>query len=152
MQLCKVRGARGEARVGIVNDGRAHLATASEPQSPTTLSAMLHAADPLAAAEALLPHCEEGVALAGLELLPPLEEVHIRMTITRAGGVAFEGATSAAAMARTFEDLVSWLGRENDFPDGVILLTGTGVVPPDHFTLQNGDEIAIEVTGIGRLV
>jgi 2-dehydro-3-deoxy-D-arabinonate dehydratase len=96
--------------------------------------------------------CSLGPVIALPGSLPPPEEIHIRLTITRAGGVAFEGATSAAAMARTFEDLVSWLGRENHFPDGVILLTGTGVVPPDHFTLQSGDEIAIEITGIGRLV
>ena len=60
--------------------------------------------------------------------------------------------TSVAAMARSFEDLVSWLGRENSFPDGVILLTGTGIVPPDNFSLEVGDEVAIEVTGVGRLV
>jgi 2-dehydro-3-deoxy-D-arabinonate dehydratase len=83
--------------------------------------------------------------------LPPRDQVAIRLTITRAGAVAFEGATTLGAMARTFEDLVSWLGRENSFPDGVILLTGTGVVPPDDFTLAVGDEVAIEVTGIGVL-
>jgi 2-dehydro-3-deoxy-D-arabinonate dehydratase len=55
-------------------------------------------------------------------------------------------------MARSFTELVTWLGQENSFPDGVILLTGTGVVPPDTFTLDHGDEIAIEISGIGRLV
>jgi 2-dehydro-3-deoxy-D-arabinonate dehydratase len=55
-------------------------------------------------------------------------------------------------MARSFEDLVSWLGRDNSFPDGVILLTGTGIVPPDHFTLASGDRITIDVTGIGTLM
>jgi 2-dehydro-3-deoxy-D-arabinonate dehydratase len=83
--------------------------------------------------------------------LPPREQVAIRLTITRAGAVAFAGATTLAAMARTFEDLVSWLRRENSFPDGVVLLTGTGIVPPDDFTLAIGDEVAIEVTGIGVL-
>ena len=55
-------------------------------------------------------------------------------------------------MHRPSTDLVSWLGRETSFPDGVVLLTGTGVVPPDDFTLAPGDEIAIEIAGIGRLV
>jgi 2-dehydro-3-deoxy-D-arabinonate dehydratase len=55
-------------------------------------------------------------------------------------------------MARSFTDLVSWLGRDNSFPDGVILLTGTGVVPPDQFTLAHADEIHISITGIGTLV
>jgi 2-dehydro-3-deoxy-D-arabinonate dehydratase len=89
------------------------------------------------------------VTLAGH--LPPPDQVHIRLTIARGGKTVFEGSTSAAAMARSFEDLVAWLGRDNSFPDGVVLLTGTGIVPPDDFTLEHGDDIAIEVGGIGRL-
>jgi 2-dehydro-3-deoxy-D-arabinonate dehydratase len=54
-------------------------------------------------------------------------------------------------MARSFGDLISWLGRDNQFPHGVILLTGTGIVPPDDFTLADGDVVTIEITGIGRL-
>jgi 2-dehydro-3-deoxy-D-arabinonate dehydratase len=77
--------------------------------------------------------------------------VTIRLTIARQGAVVFDGSTSLAAMKRSFEDLVSWLGRENDFPDGVILLTGTGIVPPDDFTLEKGDEIAIDIMEIGTL-
>jgi 2-dehydro-3-deoxy-D-arabinonate dehydratase len=90
------------------------------------------------------------VTLAGH--MPPPEETVIRLTITRADAEVYEGHTTVAAMARSFTDLVNWLGRDNSFPDGVILLTGTGVVPPDSFTLDHGDEIAIEVSGIGRLV
>jgi 2-dehydro-3-deoxy-D-arabinonate dehydratase len=89
------------------------------------------------------------ITLAGH--LPPRDQTAIRLTITRGGQAVFEGSTSVAAMARPFEDLVAWLGRDNSFPDGVILLTGTGIVPPDDFTLDHGDEIAIEVSGIGRL-
>jgi 2-dehydro-3-deoxy-D-arabinonate dehydratase len=89
------------------------------------------------------------VTLAGA--LQPREQVAIRLTITRAGTAVFEGATTLAAMKRSFEDLVSWLGRENSFPDGAVLLTGTGVVPPDDFTLASGDEISIDITGIGQL-
>ena len=54
-------------------------------------------------------------------------------------------------MARKLEDLVSWLFKENDFPEGAFLLTGTGVVPPDQFTLLSGDVIKIEIAGIGVL-
>jgi 2-dehydro-3-deoxy-D-arabinonate dehydratase len=54
-------------------------------------------------------------------------------------------------MARPLVDLVDWLGRENEFPDGVVLLTGTGVVPPDDFTLQAGDVVSITIDGIGTL-
>jgi 2-dehydro-3-deoxy-D-arabinonate dehydratase len=90
------------------------------------------------------------VTLAGH--MPPPDETVIRLTIRRGGAEVYEGHTSVAAMARSFTDLVDWLGRDNSFPDGAVLLTGTGVVPPDHFTLEHGDEVAIEIGGIGRLV
>jgi 2-dehydro-3-deoxy-D-arabinonate dehydratase len=90
------------------------------------------------------------VTLAGH--MPPPDETVIRLTIRRGATEIYEGHTSVAAMARSFTDLVSWLGRDNSFPDGVVLLTGTGVVPPDHFTLEHGDQIAIDIGGIGRLV
>ncbi len=95
--------------------------------------------------------CTLGPVITLVGALPPLPEVSIRLSITRGGGRVFEGTTSLSAMARSFEDLVSWLGRETSFPDGVVLLTGTGVVPPDDFTLTVGDEIVIQVAGIGRL-
>ena len=96
--------------------------------------------------------CALGPVVTLAEALPPRDQVAIRLTIRRAGAVAFEGSTGLAAMKRSFEDLVSWLGRDNSFPDGVVLLTGTGLVPPDNFTLAHGDEVSIEVAGIGRLV
>ena len=65
--------------------------------------------------------------------------------------MVFDGSTTLAAMKRTFEDLVSWLGRDNSFPHGAVLLTGTGVVPPDEFTLQAGDVVTIAIDGIGEL-
>jgi 2-dehydro-3-deoxy-D-arabinonate dehydratase len=95
--------------------------------------------------------CALGPVITLASAMPAREQIGIRLTIRRAGAVAFEGSTSVAAMARTFEDLVEWLGRDNSFPDGVILLTGTGLVPPDDFTLASGDAVAIEVAGIGRL-
>ena len=95
--------------------------------------------------------CSLGPVITLAGALPPPESVTIRLTITRGGAVVFEGSTSLAMMKRSLEDLVSWLGRENTFPDGVVLLTGTGIVPPDHFTLEKGDDIAIEISGIGCL-
>lgn len=79
------------------------------------------------------------------------DQVSIRLVITRGGQVVFEGATTLAQMARKLPDLVAWLGRDNSFPDGAILLTGTGIVPPDDFTLASGDGIAISIAGIGTL-
>ena len=55
-------------------------------------------------------------------------------------------------MRRTPEELVTWLFRETSFPHGVVLLTGTGVIPPDAFTLQSGDRVSITIPPIGTLV
>ncbi len=95
--------------------------------------------------------CALGPFITLADAMPPREQVTIRLTIERAGRVAFDGSTSPGAMKRGFEDLASWLGRDNSFPHGAILLTGTGVVPPDDFTLAAGDTVHIEITGIGRL-
>jgi 2-dehydro-3-deoxy-D-arabinonate dehydratase len=75
----------------------------------------------------------------------------VRLTIERRGEQIFGGETSTAQMKRRFDELVAYLGRENLFPDGAFLLTGTGIVPPDSFTLQAGDVVRIEVPGIGTL-
>ena len=76
----------------------------------------------------------------------------IRLIISRSGVTAFHGETNTSRMRRTVEELVSWLFRENDFPHGVVLLTGTGIIPPDDFTLLAGDEVSIEIEGIGTLM
>ncbi len=65
--------------------------------------------------------------------------------------MVFQGQTDLDQMARTFDDLIDWLGKDNSFPQGVMLLTGTGVVPPNDFTLAAGDSVSIEITGIGVL-
>ena len=54
-------------------------------------------------------------------------------------------------MARTVESLAEWLFKENEFPNGALLLTGTGIVPPDDFTLASGDDVSITIAGIGTL-
>jgi 2-dehydro-3-deoxy-D-arabinonate dehydratase len=95
--------------------------------------------------------CALGPVVTLAEAMPPAEQVSIRLTIERGGRPVFDGSTSLTAMKRGFEDLVSWLGRDNTFPNGVILLTGTGIVPPDDLTLAAGDAVHIDVTGIGRL-
>ena len=63
----------------------------------------------------------------------------------------FAGSTDVAMLKRTADELVGFLYRDNDFPQGCVLLTGTGIVPPDEFTLQQGDEIAIAIPPIGTL-
>lgn len=75
----------------------------------------------------------------------------ITLTIQRSGKTAFTGETDLDHMKRSFEELIDWLMRENDLPTGGFLLTGTGVVPPDDFTLKNGDVVSIAITNIGTL-
>ncbi len=91
-----------------------------------------------------------GIRLAEVEVAE-LQDMHIGMQITRNGAVAFEGETSTSQMKRRLEDLVSYLGRELSFPHGAFLMTGTGLVPPDTFTLQPGDQVQI-VVGASTLV
>jgi len=67
------------------------------------------------------------------------------------GSVLFAGETSTARMRRSFRELVDWLLRDNPVPPGSVLLTGTGIVPPDDFTLQPGQLVEIRVPGIGTL-
>ena len=81
--------------------------------------------------------------------LPPATE--IRITIARGGIDQFKGTTSIAQMKRRFDELVEYLFRDNSFPHGVFLMTGTGIVPPDDFTLAKGDDVSITVAGIGTL-
>ncbi len=79
----------------------------------------------------------------------PLE---IRMRILGAAGEElFAGETSTAHMKRSFAELVAWLLRDNPVPAGSVLLTGTGLVPPDDFTLEPGQRVEIHVPGIGTL-
>jgi 2-dehydro-3-deoxy-D-arabinonate dehydratase len=76
----------------------------------------------------------------------------IELTIRDSDGVElFSGRTSTAKMKRTFPDLVSWLVRDNPVPAGSVLLTGTGLVPPDDFTLLPGHVVEIRVPEIGTL-
>jgi 2-dehydro-3-deoxy-D-arabinonate dehydratase len=84
------------------------------------------------------------------EPLPPSTEIAIR--VGRRGAVAFEGKTRLSEMKRRPAELASYLFRDNSFPNGCYLLTGTGIVPDKDFTLAAGDEIAITIEPIGTLV
>src|SRR6266404_7056722 len=78
-------------------------------------------------------------------------EWSISIEIRRNGECVFEGQTSVGKIKRSFEELAGYLFRSQTFPHGAVLLTGTGIVPPDTFTLQAQDVVAIEITGIGVL-
>ena len=75
----------------------------------------------------------------------------IRMDITRSGETVFAGETSTSEMKRPFEELTECLGRGLTFPVGVLLLTGTGIVPEATFTLSPDDVVRISVDGLGAL-
>ncbi|WP_308784373.1 fumarylacetoacetate hydrolase family protein [Phytohabitans houttuyneae] len=75
----------------------------------------------------------------------------VAVRVERAGAEVWAAETSTARLARTPADLISWLTRALDFPAGVVLLTGTGVVPDRDFTLRAGDVVTIDVAGVGTL-
>jgi len=83
--------------------------------------------------------------------MPAREETTIRLEIERAGEAVFQGETNVDQMARTFEGLIEYLGRDQEFPHGVLLMTGTGVVPESDFTLKADDVVHITIDGIGTL-
>lgn len=95
--------------------------------------------------------CAIGPAVLLADDLPPADAATVRLVIERRGKTAFDGSTKLSAMKRSFTELIDWLGREMEFPQGAILLTGTGIVPPDDFSLAAGDVVHIDITGIGRL-
>jgi 2-dehydro-3-deoxy-D-arabinonate dehydratase len=95
--------------------------------------------------------CALGPAmLVGRAALDPA--TRIALTIARGGTAVFEGATTVGTMKRTADELVDYLFRDNTFPAGCVLLTGTGIVPPDDLTLAAGDIVSIAIDGIGDLV
>jgi 2-dehydro-3-deoxy-D-arabinonate dehydratase len=95
--------------------------------------------------------CALGPCITLTAAMPPRASIGVRLEIEREGTRVFAGETTVGRMARGFENLIEWLGRDNHFPSGVILLTGTGIVPPDEFSLMAGDQVRITIDGIGTL-
>ncbi|MES2696982.1 MAG: fumarylacetoacetate hydrolase family protein [Verrucomicrobiota bacterium] len=92
-----------------------------------------------------------GPCIVITDTLPAAETV-IALEIRRAGATTFAGETTVGRIKRPLPSLADWLYRENSFPHGAFLMTGTGVVPPDSFTLQSGDEIRITIPPVGTLI
>ena len=94
--------------------------------------------------------CAAGPAVVvGADPIAP--DTRIAVEIRRGAATEFTGSTSVSEMKRDFGTLVEYLYRETSFPNGCLLFTGTGVVPPDGFTLQSGDEILVTVGLAGTL-
>lgn len=94
--------------------------------------------------------CALGPALCVGVALP--KKTAICLSIERAGQVAFQGQTDLGQIKRTMEELAAFLFRENEFPKGALLMTGTGVVPGSDFSLSSGDVVRIAINGLGELV
>ena len=95
--------------------------------------------------------CALGPWITLVDAMPPREEIGIKLSIVRDGSEAFGGTSGVAQMARSFENLIGYLARDNTYPNGAFLLTGTGIVPDSDFTLLPGDEVSISIDGIGTL-
>ncbi len=95
--------------------------------------------------------CALGPVICLLESMPPREAIGIQLRVFRGNKQIYDGQTDVGQMARSFEELIEWLGRDNSFPDGVLLMTGTGIVPDRDFSLLPNDLVEIEIDGIGTL-
>jgi 2-dehydro-3-deoxy-D-arabinonate dehydratase len=95
--------------------------------------------------------CGLGPCILLAENPDAIRESDISVEILRGGKNIFSGSTSIGRIKRSFDELIGYLFSNQTFSNGVFLLTGTGVVPPDNFTLQRGDEVRITVDPIGTL-
>lgn len=95
--------------------------------------------------------CSIGPAIRLAETVFDPYQFDITCRIYRNEEQVFEGSASTGQLKRKFEELVSYLVRDNEIFDGTILLTGTCIVPPNEFTLENGDRVEIEISDIGIL-
>ena len=105
-----------------------------------------------------LPQAKVYSACAGLgpwitlaSELPDPTALTIQLVIERDGVLLFDGETSTGEIHRPLDQLVEYLHRYNAYPDGVFLMTGTGIIPPAEFTLEDGDRVSITIDRIGTL-
>lgn len=96
--------------------------------------------------------CAVGPCVVPLDAAPPLAEMTISLAVRRGDATVSSDTVELKRMRRGVAELLSWLFRAKRFPYGVVLLTGTSIVPDDDFTLTPGDEVEISATGLGSLV
>jgi 2-dehydro-3-deoxy-D-arabinonate dehydratase len=140
-----------EPELALVLDARAKIVGYLAADDVSSRS--IEGANPLYLPQAKI--YDDSLGLSGTIVLardaPDPREAAIGLEIHRDGERVFDGTTSVADMKRGFDELVAALYRELSFPYGAVLLTGTGVVPPDELTLEHGDRVRIEVEGVGVL-
>jgi 2-dehydro-3-deoxy-D-arabinonate dehydratase len=96
--------------------------------------------------------CSFGPAIVLAEAIPDAYNLEIKMCIYREGKKVVEGNANTSQLKRTYDELISYLIRDNLIFDGTVLLTGTSIVPPNEFTLQDGDSVEISIPEIGALI
>jgi 2-dehydro-3-deoxy-D-arabinonate dehydratase len=140
-----------EPELGLVADaaGRLVALTAGNDMS----SRSIEGENPLylPQAKVFTGSCAIGPALVPVTEVPDLDSVVIDLHIARDGGSLFRDSVPLSAMRRRPEELLEWLFSALDFPVGVVLLTGTSIVPPPELTLREGDVVEISISGVGRL-
>ena len=102
-------------------------------------------------AKVYLGGCAVGPWITPAWEIPDPYDLTIGLTISRAGIVAWEGSAPTARLHRRIDELAAYLFREDDFPEGAVLSTGTSLVPDLPFTLRAGDKVSITISGIGVL-
>jgi 2-dehydro-3-deoxy-D-arabinonate dehydratase len=95
--------------------------------------------------------CAIGPSIATAEGIRDPRNLQVSCRILRKGELVFEGGTSTSRLKRSFEELIEYLSRDNPIPPATVFLTGTGIVPPDDFSLEEGDLVEITIEGIGCL-
>lgn len=95
--------------------------------------------------------CALGPVLVPAECLPDPYALTIRMAIHRGGTIVFQGEVPMSHLRRRIEELVDWLCRDNLVFPGTVLMTGVGIVPPDDYSLEDGDRVEIEIGPLGTL-
>jgi len=140
-----------EPELGVVADASARIVAYTVGNDMSSRS--IEAENPLylPQAKSYTGSCSVGPCLLPVADAGPVAELEIRMVIERGGVELFADQVSVSTMHRELDDLVDWLFRGQDFPVGVVLLTGTSIVPPPEFTLQEDDVVTVHIPGIGRL-
>lgn len=140
-----------EPELGLVADARGRLVAFTVGNDVSSRS--IEGENPLylPQAKVFTGSCALGPALVPLEAAPDFESLVIELTIRRDGLELFTDSVPLTSMRRRPEELLNWLFAALEFPIGVVLLTGTAIVPPQDVTLQTADEVEIRVPGVGTL-
>ncbi|HCU91873.1 MAG TPA: fumarylacetoacetate hydrolase [Actinobacteria bacterium] len=150
-----IRGDSGwdvpEPELAVVADRRGHIAGYLNGNDMSSRS--IEGENPLYLPQAKVytGSCAIGPCLATPDEVPGLRSLLISLRVVRDGAEVVSDTVKVADLHRQPGDLVRWLFRALDFPVGVVLLTGTAIVPPPDFTLRAGDEVVIATTGLGEL-